>query len=428
MEIGDWSSERWGLRLPALSDDLIEALRAQIPEVADLTVGAVVAEVPQYTSAFAAGYRTQLERGVQMAYRGFLGLLVPGQADTQAVSRAKQGASLLGRDEARAHRGIDALLAAYRVGTRVHWERLSRLAVEHNTPAVDVAALAGVLLAYNHELSAASVAGHQAERAAQARERELDRERLAAALIAGRPAEELLARAKRASWEPPESLVAVLVPDDRTQPLTSAVPGCLVLLAAATEPPLDHNEAVVLVPASGRDRSALLRRLADTPAIVGPARPWASVAASYRRARRALDLPRPSGTGPDDTEAHLTDLVVMADPEALADLRAHVLAPLADLPPDTVERLAATLRSWLLHQGRRDDVARDLNIHPQTVRYRMDQIRPRYPDALRDPEQVRQLAVALATPFTVLPEPLTLSLVEPGLPAVTRRVVPRPTD
>lgn len=84
--------------------------------------------------------------------------------------------------------------------------------------------------------------------------------------------------------------------------------------------------------------------------------------------------------------------------EALTDLRARVLQPLADLPSATAERLAETLRSWLLHQGRRDDIAADLFVHPQTVRYRMGQLRQLYGDRLTDPRSVLDLTVALALP------------------------------
>ena len=72
------------------------------------------------------------------------------------------------------------------------------------------------------------------------------------------------------------------------------------------------------------------------------------------------------------------------------------LAPLADVRPATAEKLEATLRSWLLHQGRREDVAADLFVHPQTVRYRMGQLRELYGDALDDPQTVLSLTLALA--------------------------------
>ena len=93
--------------------------------------------------------------------------------------------------------------------------------------------------------------------------------------------------------------------------------------------------------------------------------------------------------------------MLSADPEALADLRARVLAPLSALPPATAARLAETLRAWLLHQGRRDEVAAALFVHPQTVRYRMGKIRELYGDRLDDPATVLDLTLALAIPAVV---------------------------
>ena len=86
-----------------------------------------------------------------------------------------------------------------------------------------------------------------------------------------------------------------------------------------------------------------------------------------------------------DTAAHLDTLVVGADVGALQDLRRAVLAPMASLSPKAAERLTETLRSWLLHLGRRSEVAEDLHIHPQTVRYRMNQVRELYGDPSTTP-------------------------------------------
>ncbi len=65
------------------------------------------------------------------------------------------------------------------------------------------------------------------------------------------------------------------------------------------------------------------------------------------------------------------------------------------MTPATRERLAETLLSWLLHQGRREEVAAELHVHAQTVRYRMGQVRELFGDALTDPAVVRELVVAL---------------------------------
>ena len=154
--------------------------------------------------------------------------------------------------------------------------------------------------------------------------------------------------------------------------------------------------AVLLVPdLAGRHRRQLRSALQGRRALVGPARPWMQVQSSYRRALRARDLKVADGTELVDTEEHLVELVLTADREAAEDLRRKVLAPLAQLRPNTAERLADTLRSWVLNQGHRDAVAAELFVHAQTVRYRMTQLRELYGDRLNDPRTILELIVAL---------------------------------
>jgi len=267
-------------------------------------------------------------------------------------------------------------------------------------PARTVAQFAELVFAYIDELSGASVSGHTDELATTGRVRERYLERLTQLLLGGAADDVLSAAAARADWTPPATLTAVLLPATQVHGLLSTMPDGTVL-ARSELPGLDESDDLVLllVPDSTAARRArLMRALAGRDAVVGPPRPWTLVAASYDRAlrTRALDL----GSGIVDSDEHLADLVLDADRAAHDDLRARVLAPLATLRPSTVERLEETLRSWLLHQGRRDDVAAELFVHAQTVRYRMGQIRELYGDTLDDPAVVRDLVIALARPAT----------------------------
>ena len=145
---------------------------------------------------------------------------------------------------------------------------------------------------------------------------------------------------------------------------------------------------MLLVPdADGRSRPALLRSLDGRHAVVGPARPWDDVHASYARACRAL--PARARAARDrralDTDGGWPTWCSGPTASALADLRARVLAPLDDLSPGAREKLIETLRSWLLHHGRREQIAAELFVHPQTVRYRMGQLRELYGKRLEDP-------------------------------------------
>ncbi|MGZ6804912.1 MAG: helix-turn-helix domain-containing protein, partial [Nocardioidaceae bacterium] len=59
------------------------------------------------------------------------------------------------------------------------------------------------------------------------------------------------------------------------------------------------------------------------------------------------------------------------------------------------DRLAETLLAWLQHRGERQRVAADLHVHPQTVGYRLGQLRELFGEALDDPEGRFELELAL---------------------------------
>ena len=376
------------------------AIRAELPTVAERTVDEIVVEVPSYADEFTGHMGQVISNAVELALGGFLELAssAVGADASTPIEPAKAGAYELGRGEARSGRSMDALLAAYRVGARVSWREMSRTAVAAGLTAQPLARFAELVFDYIDQLSAASVAGHSDELATTGRVRQRYLERLAHLLLAGGELADLTAAAERADWAPPRTLTAVILPEERVR-------GALISLDHRTlrvgeDPPgLDaaSDLVVLLVPdAEGRSRSALLRTLDGRDAVVGPPRPWAEVTTSYARACRALHLGlAPDGSEPLDTERRLADLVLRADAGALDDLRARALAPLADLSPGAGEKLAETLRAWLLHHGRREQIAAALFVHPQTVRYRMGQLRELYGKQLDDPRTVLELTIAL---------------------------------
>ena len=375
---------------PALPAGAVEEIRAGLPEVAESVVAAILAEVPSYEDAFSGPMGASIREAVEVALGGFLSLAARARGDLRAPpSQAVDGAYQLGRGEARSGRSTDAILAAYRIGARVSWRQMSARGVASGLDAATLASFAELVFAYIDQLSAASVAGHTDEQASSGRVRQRQLERLASHLLLGAAEPTVLAAAERAEWAPPTTLTALVVPGSQARPTL----GVLSPRTLQAEAP-DLDEVVLLVPdVHGRRRRALLRTVAGRGATVGPARPWLEVRSSHERARRAHGL----GVR-GDTEEHLVDLVLGADPEALADLRARVLAPFEGLRPAAAEKLTETLRAWLLLQGRREEVAASLFVHPQTVRYRMGQVRELLGDRLDDPDEVLRLVLALSGP------------------------------
>jgi hypothetical protein len=345
-----------------------------------------------------------IEAAVQVALDGFLDLAsqAAGAGASGPGDPPREGAYDLGRGEARHGRSMESLLAAYRIGARAAWRELSGMAVDEGLPAHTLADFAELLFAYIDELSASSAAGHAGELASSGLQQRRHLERLGRSLLAGGSRPVLEAAAMRADWPPPRTLTAVILPESRAR-------AALAVLDPRTLGPVDEvpglesgDHTVLLVPeVEGVARAALLQSLRGRRAVVGPARPWLQGQSSYLRALRALGLdPRRPGSDPGagmpvDTERLLVELVLGADAEAVADLRAQVLAPLAALRPAVAEKLSQTLRSWLLHHGRRADIAAELFVHPQTVRYRMGQLRELYGERLEDPQVVLEMTVAL---------------------------------
>ncbi|PUA81409.1 helix-turn-helix domain-containing protein [Nocardioides currus] len=376
-----------------LDDEVVEVLRGHLAVVAERAVSSIIEEVPSYAGALSGPMGATIRNAVQLALGGFLTLAGRG-SERPPMAPALEGAYQLGRGEARSGRTMEALLAAYRIGARVSWRDLSRTAVEAGIDAAQLSSFAELVFAYIDELSAASAAGHTDELESTGRLRQRNLERLARALITGAAADAVVAAAERAAWEPPRELIAVLLPESQAAHASTLI-DAHTLQPVEDLPGVPEGRALLLVPSTGSAsaRTRLLRALRGTSAVVGPSVPWLEVVRSHQRAVRAVAL---GEDGLVDADAHLAALVLAADPDTRADLRERVLAPLADQRPSTVEKLTETLRSWVLHQGRRDAVAAELFVHPQTVRYRVQQLRDLYGDRLEDPQFVLEATLALA--------------------------------
>lgn len=400
------------LRSLDVGEDVLARLRAGLGPVADEAVAAIVAQVPSY-AGLTGRDGVVLRETVVLALGHFFTLAAQHADAAMPLAASTSAAYDLGRGEARSGRSMDALQAAYRIGARVCWRGIATVAAESGMSATEVASLAELVFAYIEELAAASVAGHADELDTTGRVRERQRERLARRLLAGAPEEDLRRAAERAAWELPATVTCVALParhavavthqlDPRTLQVTGDLPG------------IPDELTVLVVPdvADDAGRAQLRRLLSGREGVIGPTAPTADGEGSLQRLARGLALlgTAPDGTrrSPDgvprdrapavDLDDWLVELVVHADPLALARLRARALAPLEGLRPSSREAILETLRAWLLHQGRRAAVAAELQVHPQTVRYRMDRARELYGDQLEDPRRILELIVALANP------------------------------
>lgn len=384
--------------IPTRIGDLI---RPHVPALSDEVIGAIRARVPAYRRPLRGRFGSGIRSGVEEALNQFADLVADPELDRSRTDAVYRG---LGRGEYRERRSLDALLAAYRLGARVSWRRVSAIAIEAGVDRRTLALLAEAVFAYIDELSALSADGYAEAQSAEAGERERRRRRLAALLLEPDADQDLVAAAAAdADWEPPARLAA-LAWSGPGRRLRARLPA-----ASLVAEPGDGGApglALIADPDAPGLAATLSGALGDGVAVLGPAVESGAIARSVDRARATLRLIGEgvvSATGFELADDHLGALVAHGDERTLAELARRRLRPLEGETPASRARLGETMRSWLDHQGEVAAVAAELHVHPQTVRYRLGRLRELFGDELADPEARFELALALRSP--VLPRP-----------------------
>jgi hypothetical protein len=375
--------------LPA---ELAEKLRPGLDPLVEELIEAIRREVPAYRRALEGEFGAGLRVGVAEALEQFLELIRDGG---ELPPRARQIYVELGRWEAGEGRRLESLLAAYRLGARISWRRIWETIRGERIGEETVALLAEAVFAHIDGLSAASAEGFAAELADRAGERDRRRRRLLRLLVDSPAADPAVVREAAADlgWELPGELIALVYRADSPDRVAAHLP------AGSLAATIDES-AVALVPdprAPGR-REEIERALRGRPGALGTPTGGEQAGRSAERARaiqRIREHGMLSSEGLIAAEDHLAELVTLADPELLDDLAAARLAPLDELTPGAAARLEETLLVWLDNQGVVKDAADALHVHPQTIRYRVAQLRELFGDDLDDPAARYELLLAL---------------------------------
>jgi hypothetical protein len=363
--------------LDALVGELIEAIRLG---------------VPSYERPLEGEFGAGLRLGVAEALEQFLDLIRDGG---ELPDRAKQRYVEFGRWEAREGRRLESLLAAYRLGARISWRRIAETLRGAELGEETIARLAEAVFAHIDGLSAASAEGFAAELADRAGERDRRRRHLLRLMVQVPPADPAALReaAAAAEWELPNRLAALIYRPSSPDRVAAHLPE-RSLVATIDE------LTIALIPdpsAPGRRAeiaSALRGRAAELGTDVG----WDQAGVSVERAR---SIRRIRETGMLDADGlmaagdHLAELLTLSEPDLLDELAARRLAPMDELTEGARERLEETLLAWLDNQGVVKESADALHVHPQTVRYRVAQLRELFADDLDDPQARYELLLVL---------------------------------
>jgi len=377
------------LERDALPAELRAALVPAVPMIVDAVIAAIRGQEHRAGRPESALERN-LRRGLTEAVERWFAAASPS-ADTDLHFA-------LGRAHARGGRSLDELMGFYRVAARTAWQRTSEVGAAQGIEPEYLYRLAGTGFGYVDELSTQAAAGYAEEQsrrsgAVQSRRTEL----LRLLLRTPQPARDVLDAAAEAAGA-------------QLSPTLAFFAGAAELYDAFVR---SSHEHFVLEPRGGDFVGAVLDpdspgRLARLLAAsertgaqlaLGPAVAVSQAGGSLERATALLGLMRRGllESAPlVRTDDHDLALLLSAQPQLASDLVTRRLAPLDGIHGAKTRRnLLLTLRAWLHNPGQRKAIADSLAVHPQTVRYRMAQLRELFGEALDDPDGRFELELAL---------------------------------
>ncbi|MEV0258525.1 helix-turn-helix domain-containing protein [Streptomyces sp. NPDC050732] len=393
--------------VPSLAQDILREIRAEYPGLP------VVLDDSGEPMALI---------GIRRALEGFVQQLASQEGRPRYHLEVFQE---FGRGEGLHGRSLDSLQAIYRLGVRLAWRRLAEIGQQIEIPPPAMYELAESGFEYLDGLVDQSVRGYAEAAAREAGERLRLQRKLMELLLSERRSDSTMGpvhgpgagvgpasggrtgktgktaplgnalgeRAARVGWQLPERVAVGVLLRPAREAVAPAV-GEGVLLDMEAEQP-----RMVVPDPEAAGRPELLRRaMTGWSGAIGPPVALADAAKSLRWAEAAVRLMErgllPSGEVLHCTE-HTEALVLLQPEELIEDLARRCLAPLEHCGPAHGRRLAETLLAWLETRGGAPEVAARLGVHPQTVRYRLRQIRELWGDEVDDPDRRFELELVL---------------------------------
>ncbi len=301
----------------------------------------------------------------------------------------------LGRQEFAEGRNMDCLQTAARVGGRVAWRHISAFGQSCGVSSEVICTAAEAIFAYVDEMSAMAIEGFTEAQARAAGALERRRRRLLELMLAqpAVSAQAIGSLAATARWPVPDRITVIAL-EFRADQHEHPTP----MLDDEVLMDLEGDQPCLVAPADDHHLRDLETELRGWRAAVGPTVPVTEAAVSLRWAGRALNLVQ-RGVLADQPitwcRDHLATLWLLSDELLVAELARRSLAPLAALTAKQRARLAETLLTWLRTRGSAPEIAAALNVHPQTIRYRMHQLQSLFGDRLERPDARLEMEIAL---------------------------------
>ncbi|SCF70986.1 helix-turn-helix domain-containing protein [Streptomyces sp. Ncost-T10-10d] len=370
-----------GEPLGPLPQEFAAIVRPELPSLIKEIGLEVTRAYPEYARLLDGPYGQGIRVGVEQS----ISVFVDQVAEPAAPSALRdEMCRRFGRFEAYEGRTLDQLQGAYRLGARIALRRAKKVGRRYNLSPTMMLTFADALFSYVDELEALSRQGYLEVRAASGDHTDTLRRRLLHLVLAGRPVPRtaIAELCEQTGWVLPDEVTLVAVRHSADLGRLGADRDVLVDF---TDP---QPHLLIPGPFDEMRRRMLDHALPGARAVIGLTVPTALASDSIRWARRVMELVD-AGVIDDAPvtlcEDHLITLWLLSDPVLLDQLARRELAPMAGISANRRERLTETLRIWLDTRGTAAQMGELLDVHPQTVRYRMRNLESIFGEQLVDP-------------------------------------------
>lgn len=375
--------------VPGVTAEMVAQYRPLAPAFAARIARRILEDV----EAFSDDPRVQeaLVRATRSGVELFVDALAGAPAEGRSVDTFYQW---LGRREAEAGRGLDALRAAHHVATQESSVEVRRFAGELGLGSEIAVRITELLHAYLERLFNEAFRGYLKAQEERLHDRGVARRQLMGVLLSGESSGSVEAAAARAGWPVPDSIVVAVTRVPEGKPVgREADRGALTCVRKGHLTIVGESQ---MMEAGIADRAARF----ESPVAVS----WPVTVDEVHLARRwAMRALRLAAEGliqvPEDHLLHCADhraaLCIHADPELRRRADLDALRPLLAEKGRRRVDLAETLLVALQTRQGAPVIAAHLKVHHRTVRARTRRLEELFGDRLQDRTRAVDLLTAL---------------------------------
>lgn len=370
----------------------LEQFRSELPWLVAQIASAIQAEVPAYAGGIGGERRFKIETALRFGLREFAEYSAgKARLDIGVASCFKH----LGWSEGFDGQTTEALRGAFNVAAREVWAALHRITLDQGLTVLVLGRLGDALFGMSAKLWVQVEDGYRVGQTNFDDSRDQCQAKLARCLLGDESVGDLETLADNASWQlPPSSLVVCAEAPERVSDLESELSqaGAFVFVDEALA------VAVCDVSAKAEVLDCFVGLISDVPVTISPPAQPSQLVDAVKLALRAHLLIYSHVipcTQIVDCSQHKIVLWLQSEP-LLRDLIVdEMLTPFDGLTSRRRTVLATTMVAWLEHGRTAPAVAKQLGVHPQTVRYRLQQLKVLMGHRLDDPEAAFQTLMAL---------------------------------